>query len=92
MLIKLPKTGPGVRYVETECSKYIKTIQATGVRESARDPVTIMVQICPEKGIITEIPCDCMEAAEALMDTIATLVNFPGERGIPLPAIDWSKQ
>lgn len=80
MLIKLPKTGPGVRYVD---SSIVKTIGVTKVQETARDPFTFAVTLMDDKQkLICSINCVSSDAADNLMDTIATICNsspdFPG--------------
>ena len=76
MLIKLPRSGPGVRFIE---SQDIHVINITMVRETARDSATFVVQLIDDKQkVLTSINCFSMEAAYNLADCIATLCNFPG--------------
>lgn len=78
MLIKLPKTGPGVRYVDSEC---IKTIGVTKTQETARDPFQFAVALMDDKQkLICTINCVSSDAADNLMDTIATLCNFSPDK------------
>lgn len=85
MLIKLPRTGPGVRYVESSCIKLLTVVKQ---QETARDAPTYNVSLMDDKQKeLTTIKCVSSDAADDLMDTIATIVNFPGEiKTPPIPA------
>jgi len=77
MLIKLPKTGPGVRFLE---SSSIKALSVAKFHETARDPAIFIVSMLDDKQKeLARVDCVSSEAADNLMDEIATLCN-PGEK------------
>lgn len=84
MLIKLPRTGPGVRYVDSSCIKLLAVVKQ---QETARDAPTYNVSLMDDKQKeLATIKCVSSDAADALMDTIATLVNFSPYKTPPIPA------
>lgn len=75
MLIKLPKTGPGVRFLESSC---VKAIAVAKQQETVRDPAVFVVQLMDDKQKeLASIKCASIESAESLMETIATVCNTP---------------
>lgn len=73
MLIKLPKSGPGVRYVESSCIKMLSVVKH---QETARDAPTFAVTLMDDKQKeLATIKCVSSEAADSLMDELVVLCN-----------------